>query len=176
MPFFIFGGHYMELYKVDYASPIGIIEIIGTHEAIESILFVEGEVPVNHLTEHTPSVLRECYEQLDEYFKGERINFTFPYAMNGTNFQKSVWKSLTTIPYAQTGSYKDIAIKIGNEKAIRAVGSANGKNKISIAVPCHRIIGSNGTLTGYAGGLWRKEWLLNHEKAYRYNGKYSHKQ
>lgn len=157
----------MEHHKLDYASPIGVIEIIGTEAEIQSILFIEGDSVVNHLTKNTPKVLQECYEQLDEYFKGERQEFTFPYVLNGTEFQKGVWKALTTIPYAETGSYKDIAVKIENEKAIRAVGSANGRNKISIAVPCHRIIGSNGTLTGYAGGLWRKEWLLNHEKSFK---------
>lgn len=166
----------MEHHKLDYVSPIGVIEIIGTEAEIQSILFVEGDAVVNHLTENTPKVLQECYEQLDEYFKGERQDFTFPYVLNGTDFQKGVWKALTTIPYAETGSYKDIAVKIGNEKAIRAVGTANGRNKISIAVPCHRIIGSNGALTGYAGGLWRKEWLLNHEKSFKGNngGKYNH--
>ena len=84
--------------------------------------------------------------------------------LHSLEFQKTVWEALTKIPYAKTGAYKDIAVSIGNEKAIRAVGSANGKNKLSIVIPCHRIIGSNGKLTGYAGGLWRKEWLLNHER------------
>jgi methylated-DNA-[protein]-cysteine S-methyltransferase len=108
--------------------------------------------------------LAECFSQLDEYFKGERREFTFPYILEGTIFQKNVWNALTGILYVNTGSYKDIAVSIGNEKAIRAVGSANGRNKLSIVIPCHRIIGSNGKLTGYAGGLWRKEWLLQHER------------
>ncbi|MGA9225089.1 MAG: methylated-DNA--[protein]-cysteine S-methyltransferase [Mesobacillus sp.] len=154
-----------KLHKLDYESPIGVIEIIGTHEAITSILFSEEGKKVNVLQDETPSVLGECYNQLDEYFKGGRHEFTFPYQFEGTDFQKTVWAALTEIPYAKTGSYKDIAVSIGNEKAIRAVGSANGKNKLSIIIPCHRIIGSNGKLTGYAGGLWRKEWLLQHEKS-----------
>ncbi|MCU6602307.1 methylated-DNA--[protein]-cysteine S-methyltransferase [Peribacillus frigoritolerans] len=153
-----------ELYKLDYESPIGVIEISGTNDAIRSIMFAERDIKINIMQEHTPQVLAECFSQLDEYFKGERREFTFPYTLEGTTFQKNVWNALTGILYANTGSYKDIAVSIGNEKAIRAVGSANGRNKLSIVIPCHRIIGSNGKLTGYAGGLWRKEWLLQHER------------
>ncbi|MFS0892212.1 methylated-DNA--[protein]-cysteine S-methyltransferase [Peribacillus frigoritolerans] len=153
-----------ELYKLDYESPIGIIEISGTNDAISSIMFAERDIKINIMQEHTPQVLAECFSQLDEYFKGERREFTFPYTLEGTIFQKNVWNALTGILYANTGSYKDIAVSIGYEKAIRAVGSANGRNKLSIVIPCHRIIGSNGKLTGYAGGLWRKEWLLQHER------------
>ncbi|AXI10981.1 methylated-DNA--[protein]-cysteine S-methyltransferase [Oceanobacillus sp. 143] len=152
--------------KLDYQSPVGIIEIIGNQEAIHSILFSEKDKLENFLHADTPQVLEECYNQLEEYFHGKRRDFSFSYEVEGTDFQKNVWKALTDIPYAETGSYKDIAVSIGNEKAIRAVGSANGKNKLSIIIPCHRIIGSNGKLTGYAGGLWRKEWLLEHEKTY----------
>ncbi|MFJ7467536.1 methylated-DNA--[protein]-cysteine S-methyltransferase [Peribacillus frigoritolerans] len=153
-----------ELYKLDYESPIGVIEISGTNDAIYSILFAERDTKINIRQDQTPKVLAECLSQLDEYFKGERREFTFPYILEGTIFQKNVWNALTGILYANTGSYKDIAVSIGNEKAIRAVGSANGRNKLSIVIPCHRIIGSNGKLTGYAGGLWRKEWLLQHER------------
>jgi len=155
------------LQKLDYASPIGVLEIVGTDEAICSILFKEHEAAQNFRNDETNEVLVECYSQLDEYFKGGRQQFNFPYIFEGTNFQKSVWNALTEIPYAETGSYKDIAVSIGNEKAIRAVGSANGRNKLTIVIPCHRIIGSNGKLTGYAGGLWRKEWLLKHETAFK---------
>lgn len=156
-----------KLHKLDYESPIGVIEIIGAEDAIISILFSEQGEKVNFLQNDTPQVLVDCFHQLDEYFKGIRYEFTVPYRIEGTEFQKNVWKALTSIPYGETGSYKDIAILIGNENAIRAVGNANGKNKVSIILPCHRIIGSNGKLTGYAGGLWRKEWLLQHEKAFR---------
>lgn len=168
MQLFIFGGHYMtKIHKLDYESPIGKIEIIGTHEAIISILFSEeNDKSVNSLQPETPFVLVECYNQLDEYFKGKRHEFSIPYQLEGTDFQSAVWNALIKIPYAETGSYKDIAMSIGNERAIRAVGSANGKNKLSIVIPCHRVIGSNGKLTGYAGGLWRKEWLLQHERTY----------
>lgn len=152
--------------KLDYQSPIGVIKIEGTSDAIYSIMFVEEQNTTNHLSGETPKVLRDCFHQLDEYFKGERREFTFPYIFAGTDFQKSVWSALTNISYAETSSYRDIAKVIVNEKAVRAVGSANGKNKLSIVIPCHRIIGSNGKLTGYAGGLWRKEWLLDHERAF----------
>ncbi len=153
------------LYKLDYDSPIGVIEILGTDETICSIMFSEKNTVENSKQVDTPKTLDECFVQLDQYFKGERLEFTFPYVVEGTDFQKKVWTALTRIPFAETGSYRDIAVSIGSEKAVRAVGSANGKNKLSIAIPCHRIIGSNGKLTGYAGGLWRKEWLLQHEKS-----------
>ncbi|CAM3939933.1 methylated-DNA--[protein]-cysteine S-methyltransferase [Mesobacillus zeae] len=154
-----------KIYKLDYESPIGVIEIIGTDKVIISIMFSEENKKGNLLHAETPLVLVECYNQLDEYFKGDRHEFTFSYQFEGTDFQKTVWEALKEIPYGETGSYKDIAVSIGNEKAIRAVGSANGKNKLSIVIPCHRVISSNGKLTGYAGGLWRKEWLLQHEKS-----------
>lgn len=153
------------LYNLDYISPIGVIEIKGSESAIYSIMFAERQQLLNVANECTPQVLLDCVEQLDEYFQGQRYSFTFPYHMEGTPFQKQVWQALTEISYAEQGTYKAIAISIGNEKAIRAVGNANGKNKLSIVIPCHRIIGSDGTLTGYAGGLWRKEWLLQHEKS-----------
>ncbi|MEH7390861.1 methylated-DNA--[protein]-cysteine S-methyltransferase [Bacillus sp. JJ1474] len=154
-----------KIHKLDYESQIGVIEIIGTNKAISSILFSEKEKKENFLKTETPPVVTECYNQLDEYFNGARRDFSFPFQFEGTDFQKTVWEALIAIPYAETGSYKDIALSIGNEKAIRAVGSANGKNKLSIIIPCHRVIGSNGKLTGYAGGLWRKEWLLQHERS-----------
>lgn len=153
--------------KLDYKSPIGIVEIVGTEEVVSSIMFIEGDEVSNTVNSETPQVLVDCSIQLDEYFKGERHVFSFPYNFEGTEFQKKVWNALTTIPYAKTGSYKDIATAINNEKAVRAVGTANGKNRLSIIIPCHRIIGSNGRLTGYAGGLWRKEWLLQHERSFK---------
>lgn len=154
-------------FKLDYESPIGVIEIIGTNDAIISILFSEESIKKNLIQLDTPKVLKECYKEIDEYFKGTRYDFTIPYEFQGTDFQKAVWNELKNISYAETVSYKDIAISIGNEKAVRAVGSANGKNKLGIIIPCHRVIGSNSKLTGYAGGLWRKEWLLNHEKSFK---------
>ncbi|MBT2215720.1 methylated-DNA--[protein]-cysteine S-methyltransferase [Virgibacillus dakarensis] len=152
------------LFKVDYKSPIGVIEIAGSTDAIHSILFTNQKSIVHEAQTNSPEVIRTCYQEIDEYFTEKRKEFTFPYSMEGTTFQKDVWHALTNIPYAHTVSYKDIAHSIGNEKAIRAVGNANGKNKLNIVIPCHRVIGTNGKLTGYGGGLWRKEWLLEHEQ------------
>ncbi|MED1865726.1 methylated-DNA--[protein]-cysteine S-methyltransferase [Fictibacillus nanhaiensis] len=150
-------------YNVELESPIGVIEIIGTKTVVQSILFLDREKAIEDKND-IPSVLLDCRNQLLEYFNGQRQTFTFPFQYSGTPFQHNVWNSLVRIPFAETASYRDIAIKLQKEKAVRAVGNANGKNKLSIVVPCHRIIGSSGSLTGYAGGLWRKEWLLNHEK------------
>ena len=155
---------YSMLYQLDYHSPIGIIEITGTDQYITAVLFAAHEEVQFTKTESTPAVLNECYEQLDDYFAGKRQQFTVPYFFEGTAFQNSVWQALTTVPFGKTASYKDIAQHIGNEKAVRAVGMTNSKNQISIIVPCHRVIGTNGKLTGYAGGLWRKGWLLEHER------------
>lgn len=157
----------METSKLDYQTPIGILEIIGTTMSIHSILFVEREELLHEMDSSTPSVLKQAYQELDEYFSGERTRFTLPYEETGTLFQQQVWKALYDVPYAQTCSYLELAAKIGNARAIRAVGNANSRNKMTIIVPCHRIIGSKGHLTGYAGGLWRKEWLLQHERAIR---------
>lgn len=102
-------------------------------------------------------------KELSEYFKGTLKKFTVPVVMKGTDFQNSAWKTLLKIPYGKTWSYKQEAEKLGRPKSVRAVANANGHNRISIIIPCHRVIGSNGTLTGYGGGLWRKKWLLEHE-------------
>lgn len=152
------------MYTLDFKSPIGILEIKGTKDAIYSILFVERDIAIPANTEAVPDLLHDCQRQLEEYFKGERKAFTIPYITEGTDFQRRVWNALTSISYGETGSYKTIATEIEKDKAVRAVGSANSKNKLTIVIPCHRIIGANGKLTGYAGGLWRKEWLLEHEK------------
>lgn len=154
-----------ELHQVDFLSPIGIIEIKGTAEGVVSILFSERETVDHQIQDDTPQVLKDCEGELAEYFNGERLEFTVPYISTGTVFQEKVWSALTSINYAETASYKDIAVAIESEKAVRAVGNANSKNKLSIIVPCHRIIGTNGKLTGYAGSLSRKEWLLNHERS-----------
>ncbi|MCH7323525.1 methylated-DNA--[protein]-cysteine S-methyltransferase [Solibacillus sp. MA9] len=152
------------LYKLDYDSPIGIIEITGTEKYITSILFPERELVEHKQVEQMPEIINTCYRELDEYFNGKRKDFTVAYHFEGTEFQNSVWQALTTVPFGKTASYKEIAQQIGNEKAVRAVGMTNSKNLISIIVPCHRVIGASGKLTGYAGGIWRKEWLLEHEK------------
>ncbi|MFA1821752.1 methylated-DNA--[protein]-cysteine S-methyltransferase [Virgibacillus oceani] len=151
-------------YKIEYDSPVGVLEIIGTDEAIYELNFTDKKQTENNLDQNHPSIFHRCSEQLDEYFQGKRKTFSIGYVLKGTEFQKKVWNALTEIPYGKTGSYRDIAIAVNSEKAVRAVGGANGKNKISIIIPCHRIIGANGKLTGYGGGLWRKEWLLKHEQ------------
>jgi len=151
----------MKKYKTYYKSEIGLIEIIGTESGILSVHFME-EKSKNSFEIHP--CLEECIEQIDEYFRGKRREFSINLQLQGTDFQKKVWSQLMKIPFGETLSYKDVAASIGNEKAVRAVGNANGRNKIAIIIPCHRVIGSNGKLIGYASGVWRKEWLLLHEK------------
>ncbi|MDP4162121.1 MAG: methylated-DNA--[protein]-cysteine S-methyltransferase [Bacillota bacterium] len=146
---------------VDYVdTPIGYLEIVCTETAVVSAMFVEGRTEA--VTSH--SFMESIKQQFVEYFNGSRKVFDAALFFNGTDFQRRVWDELTKIPYGHTISYKELAVKVGNEQASRAVGHANGKNIISIIVPCHRVIGSNNSLTGYAGGLERKQWLLEHER------------
>ncbi|MCE7989106.1 MAG: methylated-DNA--[protein]-cysteine S-methyltransferase [Caldilinea sp. CFX5] len=142
-----------------YQSPIGLIEVGVTPDALVSLYFVE--MP-RHPDSSSP-LLTTVVEQIADYFAGTRTVFTLPLHFVGTAFQQRVWQQLLTVPYGQTIPYQAIANALGNPKAVRAVGAANGQNPISIIAPCHRIIGSNGALIGYGGGLWRKEWLLKHE-------------
>lgn len=140
-------------------TPLGIAKIIGDENGISVISILdEGEVSPN-----IPIVLQEAITQLNEYFEENRIIFTFKMNPSGTEFQQKVWKGLLEIPFGKTMSYLELSKRLGDVKAIRAVASANGKNPLWIVVPCHRVIGSDGSLTGYAGGLWRKKWLLEHE-------------
>ncbi|MBP6732750.1 MAG: methylated-DNA--[protein]-cysteine S-methyltransferase [Chitinophagales bacterium] len=142
-------------------SPVGLIEISGTGTFITSVLFVEEtEVEAD---ENVPEVLLDCKRELEEYFAGTRQEFTVKLKAEGSIFQKKVWNELKKIPFGSTCSYNTIAKKLHNPDAVRAVGLANGKNPIAIILPCHRVIGEDGKLTGYAGGLWRKQWLLEHE-------------
>lgn len=145
-----------------YPSPIGLLEIQCTESHISSIEFIDNTVLSSTLPEQN-SLLRQCWQQLDEYFAGTRKEFTLPVYQEGTDFQKQVWTQLMAIPYGTTISYAALSKQLGDIKKIRAVGTTNGKNKLAIVVPCHRVIGSNQQLTGYAGGLWRKRWLLDHE-------------
>jgi methylated-DNA-[protein]-cysteine S-methyltransferase len=140
-------------------TPLGIAKIVGDANGI-SVISISDE---GKLFETIPSVLQEAVSQLNEYFKGKRTDFTFPLNPSGTEFQQKVWKGLLEIPFGKTMSYLELSKKLGDVKAIRAVASANGKNPLWIVVPCHRVIGTDGSLTGYAGGLWRKKWLLEHE-------------
>jgi methylated-DNA-[protein]-cysteine S-methyltransferase len=160
----------MNNYQTYYTSPVGKLLIKCTDEAITAILFTDTDQSSKEespqIAAHTahPEVMQRCIQQLDEYFAGSRKDFNFPLMQNGTAFQQSVWKALCKIPFGKTISYLELARRIGNEKSIRAVGTTNGKNQISIVIPCHRVIGANGNLTGYGGGLWRKSWLLEHEQ------------
>ena len=144
-----------------YETDLGIIGIRDNNNAITEVFYSKSKIN-DHLKE-TP-LIRECFNQLKEYFQGTRREFTIPIEAEGSEFQKKVWKALLDIPYGQTRTYKEIAIAIGNEKACRAVGMANNRNPISIIIPCHRVIGANGKLVGYGGGLDIKEKLLNIEK------------
>ncbi len=145
-----------------FESKIGKIKIIGSDTGIEEISLKNTE---GVSTSEIPNCLLEGQKQLQEYFKGERKDFDLKLNPKGTDFQNRVWAELVKIPFGQTTSYLKLSEKLGDVKAIRAVGGANGKNKIAIVIPCHRVIGSDGKLVGYAGGLWRKQWLLDHEKA-----------
>ncbi|MCP8968889.1 methylated-DNA--[protein]-cysteine S-methyltransferase [Ectobacillus ponti] len=146
------------MYQSYYKSELGWIEIKGTESGIAAVEFVE-----NPGTEQFHPIVEQAKTELDEYFKKQRTAFTVPLCAAGTPFQKQAWDALCTVPFGETASYADMAVKVGNPKAVRAIGGANNKNPISIIVPCHRIIGKNGKLVGYGGGLWRKEWLLKHE-------------
>lgn len=142
-------------------TPIGKLKLTATKEYITSIVF-DDQSTENESSQQT-NVLVNCNIQLQEYFSGTRTYFDLPVKQNGTGFQEKIWNHLYGIPYGKTISYSDLALLFGNLKAKRAVAAANGKNKLCILIPCHRVIGKNRTLTGYSGGLWRKQWLLNHE-------------
>ncbi len=143
-----------------YKTPIGTAKIEGDINGIQSITVIDEIIKTSF---KIPNFLQNCVQQLDEYFNGNRTEFNLKLNPQGTDFQKRVWKELLNVPYGKTRSYLEQSKKLGDVKAIRAVASANGKNPIWIVIPCHRVIGSNGSLTGYAGGLWRKKWLLTHE-------------
>ena len=141
-------------------TPLGFTEIQGDENGISKIHVMNEDVEIST---KIPEELKEAVLQLQDYFDGKRTTFTFPLNPSGTDFQKKVWDELLHIPFGKTCSYLDLSKKLGDVKAIRAVASANGKNPLWIVVPCHRVIGTDGSLTGYAGGLWRKKWLLEHE-------------
>ena len=147
-----------------YKSPIGTVKITGNNNGIQSVVFIEETVETS---DKIPEFFEPCLLQLQEYFIGIRKDFNLKLIPKGTDFQYTVWEELKKIPYGKTRSYTEQTKALGNLKAIRAVASANGKNPISIIIPCHRVIGSDGSLTGYAGGIWRKKWLLEHENPNR---------
>lgn len=140
-------------------TPLGIATIIGDENGVSAISVSDDK----EVSTEIPAALKEAVLQLNTYFDGKRTSFDFKLNPKGTDFQKKVWNALLAIPYGKTITYLEQSKILGDVKAIRAVASANGKNPLWIVVPCHRVIGSDGSLTGYAGGLWRKKWLLEHE-------------
>lgn len=151
-----------------YHSPVGVLKISGTNDYISSVTFHDKTKKSEGNKKHLPPMLIQCVEQLIQYFNGERRIFELPLNQPGTPFQQSVWGELMQIPYAKTISYLELARRTGDTKATRAVANANGKNDVAIIIPCHRVIGANKDLVGYAGGLWRKKWLLEHEAKVAY--------
>lgn len=141
-------------------TPLGIAAITGDENGIASVCVLDKELDD---FPQIPAVLQEAVSQIQAYFLGKRTEFTFKLNPSGTEFQKKVWAALLKVPIGKTISYQQLSIQLGDVKAIRAVAAANGKNPLWIVVPCHRIIGTDGSLTGYAGGIWRKKWLLEHE-------------
>jgi len=148
-----------------YASPIGRLAIAGENGKITRLFFENAAAPAAYREAETPEI-REAIRQLQEYFDGKRASFDLPLEPKGTDFQRAVWAALRAIPPGQTRSYGEIAAQIGNPKAQRAVGMANNRNPLAIFIPCHRVLGANGSLTGFAGGLAVKQYLLDLEKQY----------
>ena len=146
--------------KVVINSPLGFVLIEGNENGISKISVTSDETVLSKII---PKLFIDVVLQLNEYFDGKRTDFKFKMNATGTEFQKKVWNELLKVPFGKTASYQEITNKLGDPKAIRAVANANGKNPLWIVVPCHRVIGSDGSLTGYAGGLWRKKWLLDFE-------------
>jgi methylated-DNA-[protein]-cysteine S-methyltransferase len=156
-----------------FESPLGFVRVTGDAQGVSAISCKDVLVDENVMEGTLPEPVRLAVGQLREYFAGQRQTFDFPVNPAGTAFQQTVWKALLTVPFGTTLSYLTLSRQIGDEKAIRAVAAANGRNPLWIVVPCHRIIGSDGSLTGYAGGLWRKQWLLEHEGAFARSGQMS---
>lgn len=147
-----------------YPSPIGLLEISSTGHAVTAVSFVEAKEKVSSLA--MPACLNNCVAQLNEYFRGARKDFDIPLLLEGTSFQQQVWNELSKIPFGKTTSYLAIARKMNNPNAVRAIGNTNSRNKICILLPCHPVIGQDGSLVGYADGLWRKKWMLAHEQTF----------
>ncbi len=151
-----------QLQRAFLKTPIGYIDLEGSDAGIRSLYFLDFRVKVHRV----PSCLKQAVEQLEEYFAGQRDTFDVKLDLQGSPFQLMIWQELLKIPYGSTTTYLDLAKRIGNPGALRAIGGANGKNPVSIMVPCHRVIGQSGKLVGYRGGLPRKKWLLEHEHAF----------
>ena len=162
----------VEISSTYYQSPLGLLRIGGTDTYISEISFVdhleEGDIKPASLHGPVTPIVIQFIEELIQYFQGQRRVFEFPIYQDGTDFQQHVWNELAAIPFGKTISYLELSRRLGDTKAIRAAAAANGKNNIAIVVPCHRVIGSKRDLVGYAGGLWRKKWLLDHETKVMY--------
>jgi methylated-DNA-[protein]-cysteine S-methyltransferase len=152
----------VQTYRACHHSQIGPLEVVGNQKGILAIVFGADEFETDR---NLPAIMTECLRQLTEYFKGRRQKFSIPLLLEGTAFQKAVWRQLQKIPFGQTASYGDVARAVDSPRAFRAVGSANNKNPIPLIIPCHRVIGSDGKLVGFGGGIWRKQWLLEHEQS-----------
>jgi methylated-DNA-[protein]-cysteine S-methyltransferase len=155
----------MTMWFDEFKSPIGKLRVAVDERGLRYVLFDSNKHPPKHISDWLldRSPTREAREQLLQYFAGERKTFELAISFDGTEFQQRTWNQLASIPYGKTWSYSDLAIRVGSPKAVRAVGSANGRNPVPIVLPCHRVIGSNGSLTGFGGGLPIKKWLLEHE-------------
>lgn len=151
--------------EVFVQTPLGITAIKGDEDGIVAVSVLKDDTIKP--SQHIPNALTDVVKQLEEYFAGIRQTFQLRLNPKGTDFQKSVWQELLKISYGKTISYLQLSRRLGDVKAIRAVAAANGQNPLWIVVPCHRVVGSDGSLTGYAGGLWRKKWLLDHENPYK---------
>lgn len=145
-------------------SPLGSLLLQGDADGIQKLSVMEE---AQDSSTEIPAELQSAAQQIHEYFQGQRSSFDLKLNPQGTSFQKQVWTQLAEIPFGKTATYMDMAERLGDPKSIRAAASANGKNPIMIIIPCHRVLGSDGSLTGYAGGLWRKKWLLEHESPVR---------
>lgn len=158
----------MQLVYMYMDSPVGALKLVAHDRALVAVMWDNEDhkrVRLAELVEdHQHPMLHKVKQQLEKYFAGQRQQFDLPLDFQGTVFQQQVWQALLNIPYGETRSYKEIAVQLGNEKAVRAVGAANGKNPISIIAPCHRVIGSSGALVGFAGGLDKKQILLSLEQ------------
>lgn len=154
-----------DLFTTYYQSPVGLLQIEGTDHFISKVHFVDeaDKIMAGTGNNELPPMAIQAVEQLIEYFHGQRRIFELPISQEGTPFQQKVWAELMNIPYGKTISYLELSHRLGDPKVIRAAAAANGKNDVAIIVPCHRVIGANNQLVGYAGGLPRKKWLLQHE-------------
>jgi methylated-DNA-[protein]-cysteine S-methyltransferase len=153
------------VYSCCIDTPIGFLRLETNNKALTAIRFVDSAEDTNIETPDLPAVLSDTAKQLKEYFKGDRSDFDIPVAPSGTNFEQEVWQELQQIGYGATITYVQLAHRLGDPNKVRAVGRANGQNPLPLIIPCHRVIGANNKLTGYAGGVERKRWLLQHEGA-----------